>query len=264
MPQSLAWLLSGSAVVLRHGGKHGFRLRPNVCILYTDMSHSLLQLAAAPDLVEQVYTRLLDAISEGALAPGERLTQEDLAQRLAVSRQPVLQALRLLKKDGFVEDAPGRGVQVTHLDVGWIAQVYQVRGNLDALAARLAAERRARLDENVMRKGRLAESGRNVQAMIQADLAFHRAIYQASGNPLIAQSIDLHWHHLKRVMGAVLQSSQQRQTVWDEHETIAQAIAAGDAERAERLVQEHAHKASVQLTARLSEQIQHLKTGAHA
>ena len=228
------------------------------------MTSSLLQLTAAPDLVEQVYSRLLDAISEGALPPGERLTQEDLAQRLAVSRQPVLQALRLLKKDGFLEDAPGRGLRVTQLDVGWIAQVYQVRGSLDALAVRLAAERGARLDDGVMSQGRLAENGRDVKAMIQADLAFHRAIYQASGNPLIAQSINLHWHHLKRVMGAVLQSSHQRQTVWDEHEAIASAIASSDVELAVRLVQQHAHEASVQLTARLSEQIQHLKTGAQA
>jgi DNA-binding GntR family transcriptional regulator len=245
-------------------GKHQFSMEVTFCILYTDMIPSLLHLTAAPDLVEQVYSRLLDAISEGALPPGERLTQEDLAQRLAVSRQPVLQALRLLKKDGFVEDAPGRGVRVTQLDVGWIAQVYQVRGSLDALAVRLAAERGARLDEGVMRQGRLAESGRDVQAMIHADLAFHRAIYQASGNPLIEQSINLHWHHLKRVMGAVLQSSHQRQTVWDEHEAIANTIASGDADLAVRLVQEHAHEASVQLTARLSEQIQHFKTGAQA
>jgi DNA-binding GntR family transcriptional regulator len=226
------------------------------------MKPSALPLRTAPDLVEQIYARLLDAISEGTLAPGERLTQDDWAQRFAVSRQPVLQALRLLKKDGFVEDAPGRGVQVTQLDVGWIAQVYQVRGSLDALAARLAAGRHATLDPAVMQQGRQAEQTRDVQAMIQADLAFHRAIYQASGNPLIAQSIALHWHHLKRVMGAVLQSSQQRQTVWDEHEAIAQAIAVGDADLAVRLVQAHAQEASAQLTARLSEQIQHLKTGA--
>lgn len=226
------------------------------------MNNTLISLSTAPDLVEQIYAQLLDAISEGTLVPGERLTQEDLAQRFAVSRQPVLQALRLLKKDGFVEDAPGRGVQVTQLDVAWIAQVYQVRGSLDALAARLAAERCATLDPAVMQHGRQADQARDVQAMIQADLAFHRAIYQASGNRLIAQSIDLHWHHLKRVMGAVLQSSQQRQSVWDEHETIAQAVSTGDADLAVRLVQEHAHKASVQLTARLSEQIQHLKTGA--
>ena len=226
------------------------------------MSKALLSLSTAPDLVEQIYARLLDAISAGTLLPGERLTQEDLAQRFAVSRQPVLQALRLLKKDGFVEDAPGRGVQVTQLDVDWIAQVYQVRGSLDALAVRLAAERRATLEPTLMQQGRQTEQTRDVQALIQADLAFHRAIYQASGNPLIAQSIDLHWHHLKRVMGAVLQSSQQRQNVWDDHEAIAHAISTNDADLAVRLVQEHAHKASVQLTARLSEQIQHLKTGA--
>ena len=219
------------------------------------MNAPLIQLSSSPDLVEQVYARLLDAISEGSLPPGERLTQEDLARRLAVSRQPVLQALRLLKKDGFVEDAPGRGVQVTQLDVNWIARVYQVRGSLDALAARLAAERGARLDPAVMHQGRKAESDRQVQAMIQADLSFHRAIYEASGNPLIAQSMDLHWHHLKRVMGAVLQSTQQRQRVWDEHEAIAQAIADADAALAVRLVQEHAQEASVQLTARLSEQL---------
>jgi len=234
------------------------------CILYTDMKSSLLQLTTAPDLVEQIYARLLDAISEGTLAPGERLTQEDLAQRFSVSRQPVLQALRLLKKDGFVEDAPGRGVQVTQLDVRWIDQVYQVRSSLDALAVRLAAERRAQLDPEVMRQGRWVHQRPDVQAMIQADLAFHRAIYQASGNPLIAQSIDLHWHHLKRVMGAVLQSSFQRQTVWDEHEAIAKAIAAGEADVAVRLVQEHAHAASVQLTARLTEQLSTIHTGAQA
>jgi DNA-binding GntR family transcriptional regulator len=243
-------------------GNHVYLWLLIVCILYTDMKPSPLPLRTAPDLVEQIYARLLDAISEGTLAPGERLTQDDWAQRFAVSRQPVLQALRLLKKDGFVEDAPGRGVQVTQLDVGWIAQVYQVRGSLDALAARLAAERHATLEPAVMQQGRQAEQTRDVQAMIQADLAFHRAIYQASGNPLIAQSIALHWHHLKRVMGAVLQSSQQRQTVWDEHEAIAQAIAVGDADVAVRLVQAHAQEASAQLTARLSEQIQHLKTGA--
>ena len=77
------------------------------------MTAQLLQLTTSPDLVDQVYRALLDAISEGSLAPGQRITQEELAERLAVSRQPVMQALRLLKKDGFVQDAPGRGLQVT-------------------------------------------------------------------------------------------------------------------------------------------------------
>jgi DNA-binding transcriptional MocR family regulator len=58
---------------------------------------SLSQMAAAPDLTEQVYQRLLYAICDGEPAPSARLTQEDLAATLGVSRQPVLQALRLLK-----------------------------------------------------------------------------------------------------------------------------------------------------------------------
>lgn len=168
------------------------------------MPAQLLKLEAAPDLVDQVYRALLDAISEGSLAPGQRITQEDIAEQLAVSRQPVLQALRLLKKDGFVHDAPGRGVLVAPLDVDWMLGVYEVRGALDALAARLAARQRAQLDPGLVEQGRKAARGKNVKAMIDADMAFHEAIYAASGNPLIGQTALQHWRHLRRVMGAVL------------------------------------------------------------
>jgi DNA-binding GntR family transcriptional regulator len=211
----------------------------------------LVRLEAAPDLVDQVYRRLLDAISEGSLAPGQRITQEEIAQQLAVSRQPVLQALRLLKMDGFVQDAPGRGLLVAPLDADWTQAVYQVRGALDALAARLAAQARFRLDPKLLEVGRKAARGRNVQAMIDADLAFHDAIYAASGNPLVAQSAHQHWRHLRRVMGAVLQQSRQRETVWDEHEAIARAIAAGNAERAAQLMHQHGERAAENLAQRL-------------
>ncbi|MEJ7688050.1 MAG: GntR family transcriptional regulator [Variovorax sp.] len=219
------------------------------------MPPSLVQIPAAPDLVDRVYRALLDAISSGALAPGERLTQEDIAQRLAVSRQPVLQALRLLKKDGFVRDAPGRGVLVAPLDAEWTRKVYQVRGALDVLAARLAAGQRFRIDPKLIERGRRAARGRSVEAMIEADMAFHHAIYAASGNPLIGQSADQHWRHLRRAMGAVLQSMPQRESLWDEHEAIADAIAAGDADRATRLSDEHGAQASETLGVRLAERL---------
>jgi len=215
------------------------------------MAPKLVRLESAPDLVDQVYRSLLDAISEGALAPGQRITQEDIAEQLAVSRQPVLQALRLLKKDGFVQDAPGRGLLVAPLDATWTLNVYQVRGALDALAARLAAEQRFQLDPKLIELGRKAARGRNVKAMIDADAAFHDAIYAASGNPLIEQSAHQHWGHLRRVMGAVLQQSRQREPVWDEHEAIAEAIAAGDADTAVRLMQDHAQQAAQNLARRL-------------
>lgn len=216
------------------------------------MTASLVQLASTPDLVERVYRALHDAISAGTLAPGERITQEEVARQLAVSRQPVLQALRLLKQEGLVQDAPGRGLQVTALVPGWLGSVYEVRGALDALAARLAAERRAVLDPALLTRGRAAMRGGDVPAMIEADLAFHHAVYAASGNPLIEHSTQPHWSHIRRAMGAALQKSTVRRAVWDEHEAIARAIAAGDAAKAEQLMQAHDRRAADHLTRQLA------------
>jgi len=217
------------------------------------MSAQLVKLGSTPDLVDRVYRSLVDAISSGALAPGQRLTQEDIAEQLAVSRQPVLQALRMLKNDGFVHDAPGRGVLVAPLDVAWMGKVYEVRGALDALAARLAAAQRHAVPPALIAAGRKAARGKDVQAMIDADLAFHRDIYAASDNPLITQITDQHWRHLKRVMGAVLQTAQQRDAVWDEHQAIADAIAAGQADEAARLIEDHGRQASRVLAHRLTQ-----------
>ena len=217
------------------------------------MTAQLVRLPSAPDLVERVYSALVDAISEGSLAPGTKLNQEDIAEQLAVSRQPVLQALRLLKQDGLAHDAPGRGVVVAPLDAAEIAQVYEIRGAIDALAARLAAHRRAVLAPGLVEQGRRAARGDDVKAMIEADIAFHQAIYEASGNPLIGESARPHWVRLRRVMGAALQSVSRREAIWDEHAAIAAAIAAGDAERAAGLVGHHALHASDNLRARLAD-----------
>ncbi|MDW5442887.1 GntR family transcriptional regulator [Polaromonas sp. SM01] len=216
------------------------------------MPPQLIKIESTPDLVDQVYRSLLDAISDGSLAPGERIMQEDIAEQLAVSRQPVLQALRLLKKDGFVLDAPGRGVLVAPLDVNWLAQIYQVRSALDGLAARLAAKARYQMDPQLIRQGRLAARSHQIKAMMAADAQFHAAIYAASGNPLIAQSAQLHWQHIRRAMGAVLQLTTMRESIWDEHEAIAQAIGAGDEDRAETLIRQHGEDANRNLASLLS------------
>lgn len=216
------------------------------------MSLRLVKLHATPDLVDQVYKSLVDAISSGALPPGARVTQEDLAEQLAVSRQPVLQALRLLKSENLFLDAPGRGgLLVAPLDAPLITQVYQVRRALDALAAGLAAQHRYRVAPRLLEKGRRAARGRDVAAMIDADIAFHTAIYAGSGNPLIEQSARPHWCHVRRAMGAVLQASGLRQTVWHEHEAIAQAIAEGRADEAQRLASGHAQRAGDDMASRL-------------
>lgn len=201
---------------------------------------NLARISSRTDYVDEVYKTLLDAISAGTLAPGERITQEDLAEQMNVSRSPVLQALRLLKKDGLLQEAPGRGLVVARLEPERIGHLYRVRGALDGLAARLAAERGERIDPALLTAGRAAAAGQDVKAMIDADTAFHSAIHQASGNPLLIENSSLQWVHLRRVMGAVLQHSSGRSTIWDEHEAIVQAIHDRDPDLAARLAEHHA------------------------
>ena len=213
-----------------------------------------------PDLTDQVYKRLLGAICGGELAPGTRLTQEELAASLSVSRQPVLQALRLLKRDGVVVDAGRRGVAVAPVQPALIGQIYEVRAVLDGLAARAAADRGAKLDRSVIEHGRAAARSGRVAAMVEADAAFHHLVYGASGNPLIAESARPHWHHIQRAMGAVLQRAGAREQVWGEHQAILDAINAGDAPRAERLARQHCEAAGRSLSARLAQ----VRAGDHA
>ena len=225
------------------------------------MMSNLIKIESTPDLVERVYASLLDAISDGTLLPGARIMQEDIAEQLSVSRQPVLQALRLLRKDGFVLDAPGRGVLVAPMDVTKLVQIYQVRSTLDALAARLAARSRHVMDPQLIAHGRLVAQGSDVQAMMTADAAFHAAIYLASGNPLIAQTAQTHWHHIRRAMGAVLQVSTMRESIWDEHQAIAQAIAHGDETTAENLIRQHGEDAGRNLAHLLTQALFKNHTG---
>lgn len=214
----------------------------------------LRRLDTAPDLSERVYLSLRDAICDGELAPSARLTQEQLAASLNVSRQPVLQALRLLKRDGFVIDAGRRGLMVAPLDARALAQLYEVRSALDGLAARLAAQRGTKLDTAVIETGRRAAGG-GVPAMIDADMKFHDLVYAASGNPLIVETAHKHWHHVRRAMGAVLRSAALGRSVWDEHEAILSAINGGDAERAERLAREHCENAGSSLARQINDHL---------
>jgi len=221
---------------------------------------SLAQIAFAPDLTEQVHQRLLDAICDGELGPGMRLTQEELAVSLNVSRQPVLQALRQLKREGFAIEAGRRGLQVAPLNTRAILHLYQVRSALDALAARQAAEAGAKLDPKIIGEGRKAAVGKRMGPAIDADLKFHDSIYAASGNPLIAEAAHHHWRHIRRAMGAVLQSAGVRAAVWDEHDAILKAINRQDAALAERLARTHAENASRNLAYRLDEHVRGART----
>src|ERR1700738_985676 len=152
-----------------------------------------------PNLIDQVYARILDAITDRTLPPGHRIRQNELAEKLGVSRQPVSHALHLLHRQGQVAEGGRKGFAVTQVDPLRIRQLYEVRGAIDALAARLAAGRvkidaagRARL-EAALRAGRAIDRKTPLARLIALDVDFHTAIYRLAGNPAVEGGVAPEW-----------------------------------------------------------------------
>lgn len=206
-------------------------------------------LQPAPTIVEQVYRTILDAICDGRLAPGERLTQESVAEKLAVSRQPVGQALLLLKQQKFVSEAGRRGLMVAPLDRDFMRSIYELRLGIEPLAATLAARNATPADiargEAMVGAGREAVRRNSVGELIAADMQFHMYLYELSGNRLFVDLMAELWNHLRRAMREVLQHRDYRKAIWAEHEQILRAIAKRDGDAAAALVRAHLEHAAV-------------------
>jgi len=212
-------------------------------------------LEAQPKLVEQVHGAILSEISSGRLQPGMRIIQEQIAQDLGVSRQPVQQALLLLRNQGVLRDAAGRGLIVAPLDADYVRNMYDMRAVIEGLACRKAAEINAQQagarGPVLIREGRRAVQSGRVGEMIAADMAFHEFIYALSENPLIAPVMETHWTYTQRVMGEVLMQGEKPRDIWDQHEAMLEAIAAGAAQKAENIARQHILQAADFMVARL-------------
>ena len=202
-----------------------------------------MELLVSPTtLVDQAYAVILDAICDGTLKPGERLTQADVAERLNVSRQPIHNALLVLKAQGFLRESGRRGLSVAPLDPALFEAIYQFRSAIEPLAVRLAT---ARMKPADLASGQvlIAQGMKAVKeqggAAVRADMAFHSWIYDLSGNVMIVETMRLNWQHLRRAMGEVLRHSRLFTRVWDEHRGIVEAMAKGDADEAAALIASH-------------------------
>lgn len=214
-------------------------------------------IAPQPSLVTRAYEAILDGICDGSIAENTHLVQETLAARLGVSRQPVQQALLLLRNDGVVQDAGGRGLVVAPLDPALMRHRYQVRGALDALAARLAAERcRASPEvaealgeegERLVAAGEAAVAAGSICAMIARDVAFHAFLYEVSGNPVLGPTAEPLWRAFRRVMGEVLRHAEPPDEVWRQHRRILATVVAGEVTLAGEWAVHHVDRAAERL-----------------
>lgn len=241
-------------------GQAGMRLdthpAPCTCGSHSEcgIRNGMKPLSLQPSLVEQAYEAILDATCDGTLAAGTHLVQEQLAERLGVSRHPIQQALLLLRSDGVVQDAGRRGLIVAPLDLAMVRHRYQVRAALDVLAARLAAGRCAGAPElaaltkgrgeRIVAEGIAAVAGGAVREMIAHDVAFHGFVYEASGNPVLGPTAQPHWSYLRRVMGEVLRHAEPPAAIWQQHRGILDAIVRGEVETAGELALRHVEMAA--------------------
>jgi DNA-binding GntR family transcriptional regulator len=213
---------------------------------------TLLALPSQPDLIDQVHDRLVAAVVDGTLLPGQRLTQDELATMLGVSRQPVSHAIQVLRRRGLLVDVGKRGIAVAPIDGKRIRDLYQIRAALDGLAAALAAGRRragALTELQVISAQRALERGTTLPTdvpmaiLIDADVAFHAAVHELSGNGAIAETVNEQWPHFRRSMQVALALPGMRARVWAEHNAILAAILAGDATTAGELARTHTERA---------------------
>ena len=215
-------------------------------------------LNVSPSLTDQVYRAIVDEILEGHLLPGQHLVQEQLATDLGVSRQPIQQAMALLKADGMVEDVGRRGLRVASLDLSRMRCHYDIRGLLDGYAARGAADviRSGAIDTGKIKQqldeifeGRTkAIQSQSVKDQIHYDESFHKLIYDYSGNSVLRGTIEPHWRYMRLVMREVLMHAEPATVVWDQHQLIADAVLSGDAESAGKLAEDHVRTATRRLT----------------
>jgi DNA-binding GntR family transcriptional regulator len=220
------------------------------------MSANLQILDTAPDLVERVREAIVQAIASGKMGEGEKFTQESIAQQLGVSRQPVLQALLVLRELGIVQDTPTRrGVVVSPLSSRLVEELYAVRTELEVLAATLAAQRCTDLQ---LERGRalVAEGSRlareasrhhddvSTQRLVHLDQALHAWILECADHQVLRDTMRLHVIQVRRVMTRYLRPPQAALETWREHAQIVEAIGNGQTQRAAQAVRNHIEQAA--------------------
>ncbi|MBW7055949.1 GntR family transcriptional regulator [Paracoccus bogoriensis] len=190
--------------------------------------------------MKDAYSLILAAIESGTYRPGDRLVESELADRFGVSRTPVREALQRLETQAMlVRD--GRSLIVASLDHNQLAELYVVRAELEALAARLAARHAS--PEEVRVLSQMVEEDRQNQhdpeALARSNRRFHRQIHLASHNRYLVQQLDLVHRSMALMEKTSLAAEGRSAAALVEHARIVEAIASGDGVAADKALRQH-------------------------
>jgi DNA-binding GntR family transcriptional regulator len=194
---------------------------------------------------DYAYRQVRDRILSGELQPGAVIQQRELASRIGISTTPLREALRRLKSEGLVALDAHRDAHIAPLRAEEARDLLELRKSLDPLAAGLAAQRRTNADIQAIRAAHAGLEPLPTQPAIGQLVAhrnFHAAIYRASHNDLLIESLEGLWDKADRYRRLALQTERTqaaRDQKTKEHQQMVDFIAAGDSDAAANVM--HAH-----------------------
>lgn len=194
------------------------------------------QVLKTETLTDQVYEILRDRVISGRVSPGEFLREQDVSERLGVSRTPVREALSRLASEGFLERMPHRGFRLPKETVEDLIEIYPIMNALEVLGTRQSFDR---LDSEAIAELRqineaYAKASRenDVYAGIERNHEFHRCLSARCGNKRLCRMLDDLRSRVRSLEIWAFSHIAHWQRSIEEHEAILQAIEARDLERA--------------------------------
>ena len=209
-------------------------------------------------LRDVVFNTLRQAIITGEFAPGERLMEIALANRLGVSRTPVREAIRKLELEGLVVMIPRKGAEVAKITEKDLRDVLEVRSSLEELAAELAAERmndevKEKLEKALKEFEEAIESDDNA-AIADSDVDFHDVIFEATGNARLIQIINNLREQMYRYRLEYVKDTEYHTVLLNEHRELAKAMVEGRKEDARKIMKRHIDNQEMTVIRNIKEQ----------
>ena len=194
-------------------------------------------------LADRAYTELRDRIVTLQIPPGAPIDEDLLGAELKIGRTPVREAIKRLALENLVTVYPRRGTFASEINITDLADVSDVRAQLEGHAAYRAAQRitdaqRAELDQLLEELGHSRGSD-DIEKLMALDARVHRFIYRCAGNPYLEQTLTRYFNLSLRIWHLVLDRLPHLFTRVHEHDDLLRAIEAGDADKARTVLSEH-------------------------
>lgn len=205
---------------------------------------------------DYAYAALREEIVSGRFAPGRRLREVELAERLGISRTPTRLALSRLENEGLIDLRPRVGLVVASLDAGATEELYEMRAALEGTAAAFAARHASARDLDLLHR-LVAQEGAlpdDAETRYRHNRVFHDALYGAARNRFLVKSLNALHDAIALVGPTTMAVAGRAEAAHREHGLIVEAIAARDPATADQRARDHVLRALVLRRADLGRQ----------